>query len=301
MQLVTHSGQFHADDVFSTAILLILFPHASLTRTRDNAAFKPSPNKIIFDVGNQYNPKDQIFDHHQTGGAGIRENKTPYASVGLIWKHYGRQVIQQFQGGKNHTLAVFENLDNNLFCGIDAEDNGALITESYLAEPKSSRICLKSLGSAISNLQDNASPDAEYKSFELGVAFAKQVITQQIINYIKQEAAQEILAELNKEKKPILIMNEFLPWQEFAVSNPNILFAIYPSNNAWYCQAAPTKPMGFEIRKPLPTAWAGLNAESLAQITGVKTATFCHNNLFICGARTRADIIKLAALACNKT
>ena len=35
MTIVTHNGKFHADEVMATAILLALFPHATLIRTRD--------------------------------------------------------------------------------------------------------------------------------------------------------------------------------------------------------------------------------------------------------------------------
>ena len=63
--LVTHSGGFHADELLSSVILTRLFPQAELIRTRDNDWVTPSSDKIIYDVGRDYNAEAQIFDHHQ--------------------------------------------------------------------------------------------------------------------------------------------------------------------------------------------------------------------------------------------
>ena len=68
--LVTHSGGFHADELLSSVILTRLFPQAELIRTRDNDWFTPSSDKIIYDVGRDYNAEAQIFDHHQRSGFG---------------------------------------------------------------------------------------------------------------------------------------------------------------------------------------------------------------------------------------
>ena len=63
--LVTHSGGFHADELLSSVILTRLFPEAQLIRTRDEAMITPSPDRIIYDVGRDYDASAQIFDHHQ--------------------------------------------------------------------------------------------------------------------------------------------------------------------------------------------------------------------------------------------
>ena len=53
----------------------------------------------------------------------------------------------------------------------------------------------------------------------------------------------------------------------------------------------------FENRKNFPKEWAGLRDEKLQEITGVKTAAFCHIACFICTAKTKDDAIKLANIA----
>ena len=62
--LITHSSKFHADDVFSTALMLILNPNAKVTRTLEpeiaEEVYKSrNESYIIYDIGRGE------FDHHQ--------------------------------------------------------------------------------------------------------------------------------------------------------------------------------------------------------------------------------------------
>ena len=63
--LVTHSGGFHADELLSSVILTRLFPAAEVIRSRDKAWITPGEDRIIYDVGGQFDADAQIFDHHQ--------------------------------------------------------------------------------------------------------------------------------------------------------------------------------------------------------------------------------------------
>ena len=90
IKIVTHNGSFHADDLFACAFLKLLYPKAEIIRTRDEEVIKTG--NIVLDVGGIYNPEKNLFDHHQRGGAGIRPNSIPYASLGLIWKHFGDKL-----------------------------------------------------------------------------------------------------------------------------------------------------------------------------------------------------------------
>ena len=65
----THSGKFHADDVFSSALLLYLNPEIRLTRGNK---VPEDFDGIVFDIGRGR------YDHHQKDSR-IRENGIPYA------------------------------------------------------------------------------------------------------------------------------------------------------------------------------------------------------------------------------
>ena len=113
--IATHNGNFHADDVFSIAALKSIFPSFKLIRTRDLELIAQAD--IVIDVGGEYDPDADRFDHHQRGGAGERENGIPYSSFGLIWQKYGLEICQDNQD-------VVNAVDRGLVSTIDAIDCG---------------------------------------------------------------------------------------------------------------------------------------------------------------------------------
>lgn len=91
----THSGKFHADDVFSYALLLYLNP--AITITRGNKVPKDFDG-IVFDIGRGK------YDHHQKDSR-IRENGIPYAAFGLLWKNLAKKFLAKnlLQSSMSHS------------------------------------------------------------------------------------------------------------------------------------------------------------------------------------------------------
>ena len=75
----THGGKFHADDVFSTALLQILRPDIQVTR---GFVVPDDFDGIVYDVGGG------MFDHHSEPRE-CRPNGVPYAAFGLLWRLLG--------------------------------------------------------------------------------------------------------------------------------------------------------------------------------------------------------------------
>ena len=75
-EAITHNGRFHADDVFSAALLKILNPQIHIERKNSVPEGYPG---LVFDLG------DGQFDHHGARSQ-FRENGVQYASFGLFWK-----------------------------------------------------------------------------------------------------------------------------------------------------------------------------------------------------------------------
>ena len=80
---VTHGGRFHADDVFSSALLRLLNPKIKIRRVM---RLPENFDGLAFDIGGG------DFDHHQNG-APVRENGVPYAAFGLLWRAFGDRLI----------------------------------------------------------------------------------------------------------------------------------------------------------------------------------------------------------------
>ena len=60
INITTHNGQFHADEVIAYTILNHLYPNNKLVRTRDNKVIKESD--YVIDVGMIYDPDNNRFD-----------------------------------------------------------------------------------------------------------------------------------------------------------------------------------------------------------------------------------------------
>jgi len=113
MQAVTHNGVFHADDVFAAAVLKIAYPGILVQRTLDPKVIAEAD--IVFDVGAQYDPASNRFDHHQKDGAGDRPNGVKYAAFGLVWAKFGPDLVGE---------EVAAMVDERLVQIVDAGDNG---------------------------------------------------------------------------------------------------------------------------------------------------------------------------------
>ena len=65
MKIITHAGQAHVDDLMATAILLTKFPDVEVHRVSSvSERDLNDPMTIVVDIGNEYNPSRNNFDHH---------------------------------------------------------------------------------------------------------------------------------------------------------------------------------------------------------------------------------------------
>lgn len=189
--IVTHNGNFHADDVFSIATFKSIFPSFKLIRTRDSEIIAKAD--IVVDVGGEYDAETGCFDHHQRGGAGERENGIPYSSFGLIWQKYGLEICQ---GNQDVANAV----DTGLVSKIDAIDCGHV-------EGIYDGISLsQTIGMFNPTWQEEGDFDA---CFDEAVDFASRVLKRFIASANGGISAKAIVAEaIEKAEDPRVIVLE---------------------------------------------------------------------------------------------
>lgn len=276
----THSHTFHADDVFAAAALRLLQPDLEIRRSRDPRVLAGAA--LAFDVGGGR------YDHHQPGGNGRRENGIPYAAFGLVWRDYGARICG--------SAAVAAELDRGLVQAVDAGDNGV-----DLAMPIRAGVSPVTLDGAIFWLNPSWQEAQEFDAaFEEAVALAQLLLRRAIARAQAALGAQEIVrAAVAAAADPrIVVLEQSVPWQgEVCARALEALYVVFPGAEEWCVQAVPLQPESFEMRRPLPAAWAGLRDADLQALTGVADATFAHRNAFIAGARTRAGALALARLA----
>lgn len=284
--VITHGGIFHSDEVLATVILSKVLGDITVLRT-----FKVpeiSNNVIVYDIGLGK------FDHHQKGGNGARHNGVPYAAVGLIWKEFGPQIV----ANTCNPDLVWNLIDRDLIQGVDATDNGTMPTADYPAQVMQ----FSQLVSCFNPLWDSTEDSDD--AFLKAVAFAEIVFNNIYATAVSKAKAQNIVDEaIEKSEGHIMVLDQFVPWQEFIFASSNkkaadVQFVVFPSNRGgfnWQC--VPDALGGFGQRKPVPTEWKGLRDADLQNMTGVKTATFCHPAGFIGGADKFEDAYALAKIA----
>ncbi len=289
IRIVTHSGTFHADELLAVAALEIMFAGApyEVVRSRDPEVIKSGD--YVVDVGGVYDPKTNRFDHHQHGGAGERPNGIPYSAFGLVWKHYGEKIA----GSK----AVADAVDKTIGHPIDMGDNG--MDYYKLVRLDTEPLILQSVvGLFRPTWSEKASYDDRF--LEL-VAFLRRFL-ELTIKVERDKKEGEALVEAAYKAatdKRMIILDGSYPWQEALAAHPEPLYVVKPKSQGvyWEVECVRDNPYGFENRKKLPDAWAGLFDTPLADVTGVSDAIFCHNKRYIAVAESKEGALKLAALA----
>lgn len=292
VRIVTHSGGFHADDVFAMALLKKISEaegkKVEIIRSRDLEVIKTGTYAV--DVGGVYDWAAGRFDHHQEGGAGERENGIPYSSFGLVWKHFGERVTG--------SPRVFAEVEKILVMPIDANDCGVLLCQPTREDVWP--LSISFLTHFFEPSWKDVSDENLLQGFLEAVDFA-QNLTEKIILRTKdsEEAEEFVRGSIEKRKEPqILVLEKYLPWDAVVSKTPEILFVVYPHpSGAWSVKTARDSLSYFKSRKDLPLSWAGKKDEELQKITGVPEATFCHNARFTCGAKTKEGALALARLA----
>lgn len=292
MKIITHSGNFHPDDVLSVAALLILYgKDIEIIRTRDVKIInEKNPEDIVLDVGGKYIPNENYFDHHQEGGAGKRENGIPYASFGLLWKHFGSKIAG--------TERAAETIEEKLVLPIDAMDNGV---DTYQKANKNFKPYLLE-AAIISFLPTWKEEDKDTdQAFKDAVIHAKTILEREIIKaeaYIDGEKEVE-KAYLDAEDKRLIILSNNYSWRDVVAKYPEPLFVVMNDGkqSTWAVSAIRKDGVTFQSRKLFPIEWAGKSGCELAKVTGVDDANFCHNGRFIVVANSKEGALKLAKLA----
>jgi uncharacterized UPF0160 family protein len=292
MQVATHPGNFHADDVFAVAALRLAASNGiavEILRTRDEKLQAAADMRV--DVGGRSDPETGDFDHHQKGGAGERANGIRYASFGLVWRAFGAQIAG--------SEAAASSIDERLVQGVDANDTGQTIAEALV-----DGIRAMSVSGVIAALNpswdEELTPAGEDERFDEAVALATRILQREIAGAAAFERARQLVLDAiaRADDPRVIELDRNMPWREAVVTGaPEALYVIYPKSDGWGLQAVPTALGSFENRQSLPPDWGGLPSDELAAATGVGDAVFAHVAGFYASAGSREGITALARLA----
>lgn len=277
----THSGKFHADDVFSSALLLYLNPQITITRGN---RVPEEYDGIVFDIGRGR------YDHHQRDSR-VRENGVPYAAFGLLWEELGGEILGE-------TLA--QRFDEEFVQPLDNNDNTGEKNE---------------LATLIGNFNpvwdeteaaDGVTEEERDRGLSVGflraVQVAGMVLENKFARYRADARADEkidqvlVMQETQGGDARILVLPEFVPCQK-RLKETDTAFVIFPSNRGGYCIQPQKKPGSMNYKCSFPKQWLGLENGELQEATGLASAGFCHKGGFLMTVGDEADAIRACEIS----
>ena len=289
--LITHNNKFHPDDVFSTVFLSKYIETPILYRI--GVGEVNYPNAIVYDVG------FGKFDHHGVDAKYRPNSKLKYCSFGLLWTEYGKDYLSQ--NNYEYVEELYSAIEEKLVKQIDGIDNG------IFPEIKAEYSLLD-----LDHIIDLFNPTWEEKEVDTDEYFLRALNTAEIIfdnliksEYAKIKATKKVLNCIDNVKDNMLILDEYLPYQEavFTSTNPKakeIKIVILPSNRGGYnIKPITVSKDSKELLINFPKKLFGLHDEELAKISGIKTARFVHLTGFLASTETLEDAILLAKQAIN--
>ena len=274
----THSTKFHADEVFTTALMKKLNPNFTYER---NLEIPEDKSVIVYDKGMGK------YDHHQADNE-IRENGIPYASFGKVYRDFSKYLTID---DRLMTKDERDVVENRLVQKIDAVDNGM------------GRNDYSSFIDMLNPInRDGKAEEKEDMMFAKAVDFAMDVLDrfmEKSVEIGRQFGVfKENISNDKNIRNGVLCMNEYVNINEPNVKDilveREIDLVVYPSLRGGYNvqQVQVTQEDGTSIgRLPFPKEWCGKRDDELPE-----HITFCHagNWLLSVDSTTRKDAFEMA-------
>ena len=333
--IATHNGHFHADEALAVYLLRLLpiYNPSRLLRTRDPALL--STAHTVVDVGGEYSPETNRYDHHQrTFNATFPTRSTKLSSAGLVYLHFGKAIIAEetnLSEDSDEVDVIWRKLYDDFVEALDAQDNGISVYDPADTQALQKRFhdTGVNLGSLVGDLNwhydeedgEGKSPAVEEAQQAEDERFlsASSLMGETFLRKLKYShkawlPAREYVRESYQrrmafdEQGRILVFMKGCPWKDHLYSleeeNPSegkVLYVLYPESEQegakWRVQAVSLTEGSFESRKALPAAWRGVRDEDLSSIAGIPGCVFVHTSGFIGGNVTRHGALVMAKKA----
>lgn len=316
----THNGSFHCDEALGCFMIRLTdkYAGAQIVRTRDTKVLETMD--AVLDVGGVYDPSKDRYDHHQRGFGEVFGHGfvTKLSSAGLIYKHFGLEIISKEIGrdpGHPDVERLYLAVYKSFVEAIDAIDNGI---NMYDTDQPPKYINNTHLSSRVGRINidwidEDQSPEKENERFHQAMTLAGGEFLENVHHHAKswlpaRSIVEESVAarqEVDSSGK-IVVIKQFCPWklhlfeieQELKLE-PLITYVLYEDSRAkqWRVQAVAVSPDKFESRKPLPESWRGLRDDELSGECGIPDCVFVHISGFIGGNKSFEGAVAMAKAA----
>ncbi|PRP88546.1 UPF0160 protein MYG1, mitochondrial-like [Planoprotostelium fungivorum] len=313
----THDGTFHCDEALACFMLkqTAEFRDSEVTRSRDPKVL--DEQDIVVDVGGVYDATKLRFDHHQIGFDHTLDGyKTKLSSAGLVYKHYGREIIKNLTGKDDEKTIniIFDKVYKYFVEEIDGVDNGV---NQYETENPAKYRVTTTLGARVASLNpdwNDASPNPN-ASFVKAMNLTGEEFTEKV-NYFANSwfPAREIVESAFDKREQvdpsgeIIVLEKHCPWKSHLYDLEKeknlegvIKFALFgDQNGSWRVQAISKTESSFSNRVDL--LWKGMRDKELSEASGIENGVFVHISGFIGGNKTKEGALEMArkSLAASK-
>jgi len=319
----THSGTFQADEAMGCFLLRQLpeYRNSKVVRSRDPKVLETLD--IVIDVGGIYDHAKRRYDHHQRGyderfddgKEGTEGRCTKLSASGLVYRHYGKDVIKAFYPGLSpeHLDFVYVKLYDTLLEALDAVDTGVEMAPELLYRDTTG------LSSRVGRLNprwnevDAPNPDERFME-------ASRICGEDFLSVLTKIVESDLPAQEFVEKavlsrhevdpsgEIISLHSGGLPWKGYLYElekkhgvDPLIKFVLYTDQaGMWRVQAVTVEGKAFENRLGLPEEWRGVRDEDLESLSKIKGARFVHAAGFIGGNDTYEGALEMARVALTR-
>lgn len=296
------------------------FPGAKIVRSRDDNVLKDCD--IVVDVGGQFDKDKNRFDHHQKSFehtfSSLRPEFPNYnvrlSSAGLIYIHFGEEVIQELLKSKcglkvESTLLkkIYEKVYQGLIQEIDGIDNGVPMFDGEPTYRISSDISSRAgRFNPTWNSQEDFDVQGQFEKAMVivGEEFVDRVLYYGSVWYPARTIVEKALEDRYNvhQSGQILNFSQMCPWKDhlFDLEKENGLDGV--AKYVIACSSAtdyrvicvPNSPGSFVCRKFLHKEWRGVRDADLHKISGIDGAVFVHATGFIGGCKTKEGALQMA-------
>jgi uncharacterized UPF0160 family protein len=326
--VATHDGNFHCDEALAIGLLRHTkqYRGCSVVRTRNPALIARCSG--VVDVGAVYDHARGLYDHHQKEFTGTmqtarREFRTRLSSAGLVYKHFGTEIIAAYAdfcvraGRLDLAVAqdpataptVFDALYKGFVEHIDGGDNGVEPFQGGTKNYSVSSTLPARVGALFPRWNEPRGADIENEAFVAAVRLATTEFFLALDFYLCGwwpgrsivEAAVANAASVHASGRIIRFGDGLVPpWKDHLYDIERergiagrILFVLLPDDKAnWRVMCVSEENASFTNRQSL--LWKGLRDDELSAASGIPGGIFVHVTGFIGGNRTHDGALAMA-------
>ena len=292
------------------------FAGAEVVRTRDPVVL--ASLSLVCDVGAVYDAATHRYDHHQRSFneyfSVAHESISKLSSAGLIYKHFGREIIGRIVGmplTPSQLDVLYHKVYEDFVLALDACDNGV---SQHDGVPRY-RIGT-SLPSRVGNLNPEWNEEPSQVNVSERFAAAMEMAGNEFVAFVRKVwtawwparaiVLESLVSSLEIDASgQLLVLQHFCPWKDhlleieheqcIAGRTQYVLYA--DAGGSWRIQAVPIRADSFDNRRPLPAPWMGIRDEALSTLTGIPGCVFVHANGFIGGHKNYEGALQMARKA----